>query len=150
MKTIRGIFIDATAKTITEIQVVDDGGSKTIAKLLRCQWIERVRATNRDDLWIDEEGMLTCPNPQGYINLNGNIFAGNGLILGHDEAGELCGTQLELDLVIKTTTFPDRDEIDDDTLTPSITISEMGPDFQPVPGTSTTYKLPTSEPKGTL
>lgn len=115
-KKLRGILINPKNKTVEEIQI-DNADCSTIATTIGAELVELVRVGRFDDLWLDEEGLLQSPNPHGYFIWRGasQIFAGRGLILGHDREGESISTRAPVDLVRAAVEFidnPDEDAIE--------------------------------------
>jgi hypothetical protein len=126
-----GILIDPIKRSVARVQVEpqDDGYyNRTISDLLGCDWIERV-VMARDgigggvDMWIDEEGLLTQPNPRGYFRVLGEdgsyvfsdyVFPGRALILGYDAAGNTtdCPAQINVSRVHSIIEWVDFDQLD--------------------------------------
>ncbi len=77
----KALLIDPIARTITAIELPD--GLEALREALGCTWVDRAMLTPSEDLWIDDEGRLTYPNPRGYFAIGGNTFAGRGVVLGH-------------------------------------------------------------------
>lgn len=80
MKAVR---IDATNRTITEVQVND---FKDIQRHIGCDTFSQGMPLSEGDmLWVDDCGWMTAKKAFTFM---GNVFAGNGLITGSDEEGE--------------------------------------------------------------
>lgn len=144
---LRGIFIDPTTQSVSEV-LVDKHVDSYIAKQIGSEYIDRVVVSNDlnsgygDDLWIDDEGALVQPNEYGYFKLGPHYFAGKGLILSFNDEGETLGTNLPVALVRETCSWPTFDELPDSMKNPTMSVSAMGPDGRPVPGTTTTHPCP--------
>lgn len=85
----RGYLIDPSTRTISTVNIPPDN----LAAIYRvCGWdcFDIIRLTARDDLYVDDNGLLTYPNPQGYFQLGDHTIAGRALVLGHDGNGESC------------------------------------------------------------
>jgi hypothetical protein len=126
---LRAILIDPIAKIVSEIILKNDS-YKRIPEALGCQLMERVSAGIREDIWIDEEGMLTRPNPRGYFRLraNGQLLAGRGLVLSHTPDGDSASTSLSVAQVFAGVEFVDHDSLSDESLSPTISIYTVGED----------------------
>lgn len=82
----KALLIDPVARTITECDIE---GWRDIAPALGCSLFDVVRLDALNDLYVDDEGLLSYPNPRGYFAIGGRVFAGRGLVLGHNvENGE--------------------------------------------------------------
>jgi hypothetical protein len=93
----KGILINSTDKTVTEIEV--DGTLESFYKALDVEMIEAVSVPgfglangSSHIMYVDEEGLLKPSHKQTWFKLEGvgqQVFEGNGLILGMDyEEGE--------------------------------------------------------------
>lgn len=71
-----GIKIDAVARTATEVKISD------LKSMQECVggYIEPVRLSGKDTLYVDEEGLLKVGLPVFYFR--GREFVGNGLVTG--------------------------------------------------------------------
>lgn len=79
----KALLIDAIAHTITEVQVPEvDEGADGITDHLKCNLFDVVPFAPGEDLFVDDEGLLAYPNPNGYFTVGGALFAGRGLLLG--------------------------------------------------------------------
>lgn len=132
--TMRGVLIDPTAKTVTDVQIKKDT-YKRIGEAIRCDTITCTSVSSQDDLWLDDEGLLTRPNPHGYFKLGGHLFAGVGLILSHDDEGNSVSTRIPLALVQSTCVFYNEDGLTEKELSPSMFVMEMDENMQPIEST---------------
>lgn len=98
----KGILIDPIARTVTAVEV-NDG----IAEQLGCQWFDIARWAPGEDLYVDDEGLLTYPNPRGYFSVGGALFAGRGLLLGTDRSGEAVDTSYDVERVTRIVEWVD-------------------------------------------
>lgn len=92
----RAVLIDPATRTITEVSVPDESKRHLPAMYahLGCSCVDVVRLSPDEDMWIDDEGLISYPNPRGYFRLGGAVFAGAGLILGNDGKGDITGSGL--------------------------------------------------------
>lgn len=93
----RAILIDSAAREVREVEY--SGNWRDIAPMIGAESglfaVTPIR--EGEDLYVDDEGLLTSPNPHGYFLYQGvgqELFAGNGLVLGVDENGETRSTAL--------------------------------------------------------
>lgn len=108
MKTKKGILIDVVNQTITEVEL---DGSKTLKEMYRligCSMVEIVRIDPKNDLWVNEEGLLTMDKDTKVFRWNDSYLVGNGLVLGNDtKTGNSCDTTLTLEQVTNSVHFLD-------------------------------------------
>jgi hypothetical protein len=93
------IFIDAENRRITPHEVGED--YRDITKAIGCELMEvATYLPNGDVIYVDEEGRIN--GTKHYFVYDGNVFAGNGLVVGTGEEGETisCKTE-ELNLARK-------------------------------------------------
>lgn len=99
--TFKGLLIDPTERTITEVET--DGGLKSMYALIGCTCVDMARggfqflpSNPTDDLWFDDEGLysdcMDCFVVPGMVPL-----IGKGLILGYNDDGDSIGHSLTED-----------------------------------------------------
>jgi len=90
----KGILINPHEKTITEVEY--SGNYKEIYSLIDCRTFDVAMAKENNDLYLDDEGLFK--DNQKYFRMVelGANYAGKGLILAHDDAGESIATTLTL------------------------------------------------------
>ena len=91
----RGILINPFDQTIKE--VVYTGDFREIYDLIDCSTFDVVMLCDADDLYVDDEGLL---KDNRYFSWSGRVFAGKGLILGHNEEGKTTPTSYDLQEVV--------------------------------------------------
>jgi len=91
----KGILINPFNKTITEVDY--SGDFKQIYNFIDCNTFDVVMLCDADDLYVDDEGLL---KDNRYFSWSGRVFAGKGLILGHNEEGETTPTSYDLQEVV--------------------------------------------------
>ena len=92
----RGILIDPTSKSITEIEY--SGDYKQIYTLCDFRYFECADIDEEHTLFIDEEASFKEDND--FFRIVGDpprSFAGKGLILGLNYSGESVGSQLSVE-----------------------------------------------------
>jgi hypothetical protein len=132
-KLIRGLLIDPIAKTVTEVQASDE--LPFLYTLLDCRTVEAIRITDRDFLWMDEEGLYAKP-AKPFFSFSGQIdrpYCGKALILGF-KRDESAATSLPLALVERNVVW--RDLVYDgisikDRVVGNITVIEQHARFKP-------------------
>lgn len=105
----RAILIDPTTRTICEVDY--NGDYKTIATTLGCSIYTVMHVGNGVDMFLDDEGLLTYPNPHGYFKMRGydGILAGKALITGTDMEGNTiaCPPWVNVDETRRIVSFID-------------------------------------------
>jgi hypothetical protein len=105
-KLSRGLLIDPVAKTVQQLQAGVE--LQDLYRILECTTVEAVRITDRDYLWVDEEGLYAQP-PKPFFSFASqlqNPYCGKALIFGSD--GEnIISTTLPLLLVWQNVVFRD-------------------------------------------
>ena len=100
----KAIFIDATAQTVTDIEL--ESGLQAMYKAIGCQCVDHVILDDTTDLWLDDEGLLLSPQPPKFrISGYDNTFAGNALICGYNRKGDTISTQYTATQVKPLITF---------------------------------------------
>lgn len=107
----RGILIDTENRTITEVDVVrNEEGSQlpSIYGHVKCSTFEVVQWNEENDVYVDEEGLLTMNEETKFFKMKHypQPIAGNGLIMGFDdETGENGDTKLSIEEIKESVTF---------------------------------------------
>lgn len=119
MRNAKALLIDPIGQSITEYTLTSNPSDdwREIAKMLQCDYIERVKLNANENLWIDEEGRLTNPNPRGYFSLFGQVFAGKGLILGTD-GEDTVSTKLTPEMVQEEVLYHRAQDLSDEVKEP--------------------------------
>ena len=113
----KGILIDTENRTITEVEVVrNEQGSQlqSIYNHVKCSMVEVVSYDDQNDVYVDEEGLLTMNEETKFFKLKNypQPLAGNGLIMGFDnETGENGSTNLTIEEVKDMVTFMSAHEV---------------------------------------
>ena len=108
MKTKKGILIDVVNKTVTEVEIKSSKTLKEMYRVIGCSMVECVNIDPKNDLWVDEEGLLTVTENTRSFNCGGHYLIGNGLILGFNpKKGESCDTTLTVNQVKEMVKFID-------------------------------------------
>lgn len=109
----KAILIDPTQNQVSEVEC--DGTWQSITAALDVELLTTVAISDTEMLYLDDLGLLTYPNPNGYFRFLGasNIFAGKGLILGIDSFGEAISTGLTVKQVHERVEFcePSEEEV---------------------------------------
>jgi len=96
----RAIFINAKNRTVEEINLNPKNTLKSLQECVEGLIELAVRFDNRDDLFINEEGLL-IQFPYGFLYGN-YVFVGNGVIAGHNpRTGETTGATTDIKEVRK-------------------------------------------------
>jgi len=113
----KGILIDVKNETVTEVVVTKtETGSqlKSIYEHVGCNLVEIVGFDEKNDVYVDEEGLLTMDNNSKFFQMEGypQPICGNGLIMGFDdETGESIDTTLSIDEVKEKVKFMTLSEV---------------------------------------
>jgi len=110
----KALLIDPIAREIRTVTVSGHDGS--ITRYLNCELFDVVPLCHGEDLFVDDEGRLTYPNPNGYFAIGGAVFCGRGLVVGINAAnGESVATKLDptqLATVVKWLETPAQEEVE--------------------------------------
>jgi hypothetical protein len=98
----KAILIDATERTITEVQI---GDWQEIAPMLGASLFTCVGMQD-NTLYIDDEGLLVQPESFFYIKGYSDPLATKGLIIGDDGMGGSKDTNLTVEDVQGMVRFP--------------------------------------------
>jgi hypothetical protein len=107
----KGILIDVQNRTIEWVDVKD---WKNIYDHVKCQTFECVQIDEQNDVYVDEEGLLTLTPNSMFFMYKGypQPLCGNGLILGIDhETGDSVDSTLSIELVRSNVRFMDIYEV---------------------------------------
>ena len=113
----KGILIDVHNRTITEVEVTKDSNDSELQSMynhIKCGMVECVSLNDENDVWVDEEGLLTLTPFSMFFKIGGypDFLSGNGLILGfNDETGDSSDTTLTIDDVKSKVTFHTLNEV---------------------------------------
>lgn len=101
----KAIKIDSTNNTISEIEISKD--YREISRNIGCDLFCVGRTLpNGDTLYVDDEGWLNS-NVTRAFGFDGNILAGNGLILGcNRNTGDSISVKSSLEQIKKMVEFP--------------------------------------------
>lgn len=104
----RGILINPYEEAVTAVEVDEDN----IAKSIDCEWFTIVHYDMFNDLFVDDEGLMTM-NDETRFFLIGSYpqpLAGKGLLLGRDGENTI-GTDLDVDAVFEAVHFIPADKM---------------------------------------
>lgn len=101
----KAILIDSTARVVCEVEI--DRELKSLQELVG-GYIELVRISDKDDCYVNEEGLLH--GEQNFFEYEGFLrpLAGNGVIVGVGRNGKSAPTTLTAEEVAGRVTFMDR------------------------------------------
>lgn len=86
----KAILIDVNQECVRMVDINDGDVLHSMYKHLNCTLVDRVSINSHDDIWVDDEGLLSLTPDSKFFTWKGydGILAGNGLILGIDDMGE--------------------------------------------------------------
>lgn len=119
----KAILIDSTNQSVSEVQF--DGELKSIYSYLNCSCFDVVRLGSvggKSQIgYVDDEGLYS---QEFGFSFNGNIFAGNMLIVSDDGEGGNESTTIKSSMLFKLIRFITKDEFPE----PKITVTSFGGD----------------------
>lgn len=83
--TINVFTIDPATRTISYGPI--PRGVDGLYRTLGCDLVDVISLRPGVDLWVDDEGRLSYPNPSGYFKIAGEIVCGRGVVAGCDDMG---------------------------------------------------------------
>lgn len=107
MTTIRGILIDPFSRSASEFYI-DEAPVETFAKRLAarlaggCEWVQTLRVTETEVLWLDEEGLLKDWDSTAFFKFSfkpSTFIAGRAVLFGIAQDGEADSTMLRPDTI---------------------------------------------------
>lgn len=109
----KGILIDVENRVVKEVEVDKKNILDSMYKHIGCQLVDRVGLNRSDDLWVDDEGLLTVNEDSKFFSYTGcpSPLVGNGLILGHNGMGESVSPKITIEEVKMKVKFYNMREI---------------------------------------
>lgn len=97
----KGILIDVENEVVNEVEVDDKNVLHDMYKHIGCNLVDRVSIDRHDDIWVDDEGLLTLDGNSKFFHFKGygQVLVGNGLILGHNGMGESISPKITIEEV---------------------------------------------------
>jgi hypothetical protein len=84
----RAVFVNAAERRLEDIEIKK--GLQSLYDLIGCRLVDLVRLDD-DDLFVDDEGLLTAGQDTPFFRIGDLTLAGNGVIVGADNStGESC------------------------------------------------------------
>ena len=101
----RAILIDSKTRTVKEVDY--NGDWKTIAPMIGCSLFDIVRLGNGDDLYVDDEGLLTADDDTVFIKVPWypTPLAGSGLVMSSNEFGSSMPSRNDADFYRENVVF---------------------------------------------
>ena len=87
----KGILINPFDETVKDVNIL--GNIEEIYLLTECSTFDVVSLSEKDDLYVDDEGLL---KDNRYFTIYDKPIAGKSLIMGHDVEGNSISTNLSL------------------------------------------------------
>ena len=103
MKT--GILINPTLRTVQTVELSND--YRDIYKHIEADLFDIIRMDRHNDLYIDDEGIITANEQTRFFMIAGypHPLAGNALILGNTPDGESTSTTLTVEEITNRVCF---------------------------------------------
>lgn len=103
-KTIKAVFVNADKRVVEDVEI--ERGLQSMYDMIGCRLVELVRLSHDDDLFVDEEGLLSIEPTSPMFRIGDATLAGNGIILGgNNETGESCDVHRNADHYRSLITF---------------------------------------------
>ena len=103
-RIITAIKIDVVDSTITEVEY-ESSDIESIHDLLECDRIDQWTMNQFNDiLYVDDVGWLDRTTIGGFV-INGNHFAGHGLVVGVNNEGEDINPSFTVEMLQRIVTF---------------------------------------------
>ena len=106
-KQMKAILIDVLNENVRMVEVDDKNVLKDWYKHIGCSMVEPVYINSHDSIMVDEEGGLTEDEDTKYFSFDGNIYIGNGLVVGVDRNGKSVDPCICVEEVRSRVEFPD-------------------------------------------
>ena len=100
----KAILVDPYKKIFTNVEI---SGSSEIYSMIDANYFDVVSIDEKNDIFIDDEGLLSLDENSMFIHFNNtNIaLAGKGLVIGINKHGESVDTTLTTDVLEKMISF---------------------------------------------
>jgi hypothetical protein len=119
LKIMRGILIDPSSESVKVVDVDKESSYESILEHLKVRMIESVQVSNRDVMYVDEEGLLHVEADSRFwvlVNSDGKpvgFYNGCGLILGDDGEGGDTDTRLAVSAVESVVKWISKDKLEE-------------------------------------
>jgi hypothetical protein len=102
----KAILINVNERTITEVEVSKKNTLQDWYKLMGVELVTTAcYLDNGDSILVDDEGLL---KENKYFTYNGEVYAGNGLVVGTKDDGESCSCKTNIAVIENTVEFYDK------------------------------------------
>lgn len=101
MAKIKVIKIDAHAFNVEEIII--ENNLESYYKEIGCELVDRVAYDYNNDIVVDDEGLLK--GETHFFRIDGNIYAGNALIMSVNNKGEWDNHSVDINEIKKKISF---------------------------------------------
>lgn len=103
----RAILINPYERTIRAID--HDGTLEGMHRTIKCKTVCKISLTKLDDLWLNDDGLLTAGLPVFRMGVYPHPLAGIGLILAYDAEGNSDATYIPLGKVVCAVRWTDQE-----------------------------------------
>jgi hypothetical protein len=93
-------LIDPYAKTIEPITIDKSQGLNDYYKYLSCRSFDIVQLNESNDVYVDDEGLLSIPPMAMFFSWEGSYqpYAGKGIVMGfNDDDGETISASISIE-----------------------------------------------------
>lgn len=99
----KGYFIDPNTQSVTDWEW--DGKANFIADKLGCRYFTTITLSDKEVLYIDEEGMFRTDTMHFTIQTYPTPLRGKGIVLGYNPHGDTCSSSLSIEQVKSMVAF---------------------------------------------
>jgi hypothetical protein len=78
----KAILIDVYNEVVRQVEVDKKNVLRDWYKYTQCSMVEPVYINEHDSIMVDEEGLLTLTKDSKFFSYKGDMYAGNGLVVG--------------------------------------------------------------------
>jgi hypothetical protein len=101
---IRAVFVNASARTVEDVLI--ERGLQPMYDMIGCRLVDIVHLGDGDELFVDDEGLLSAGPHSPFFRIGDATLAGNGLIVGGNcVTGESCHVHRDANHYMELITF---------------------------------------------
>ena len=108
----KAILIDVYNKCVRQVEIDDNNVLDDWYKYIGCKLVDHIDLNDHDSIMVDDEGLLTMTDDSKFFSFAGNIFVGNGLVVGVDDEGNTVDPCITVEKIRFFVTFPTKEQVD--------------------------------------
>ena len=110
----KAILVDVHNECVKPVVIDDNDVLNSMYKHIGCSLVDRVQINDHDDIWVDDEGLLSIDNNSKFFTFGkSQPLCGNGLIMGVDRMGESIDPTITIDKVRSMVKFYTLSDVQD-------------------------------------